>query len=76
MKITVDDAGRVELPKPLRESFRLESDSIAEITRESSELNVFPGVRIIEGPYGRLAFDSSTVITDEIIYGLRDEGRK
>jgi len=79
MEATIDSAGRVLIPKVLRDSLGLQAGSTVDITEYGAGLSLIPSgphARIVEDKYGRLAIDCNTVITDETIYRLRDEGRK
>jgi len=79
MHATVDSAGRVLIPRPLRDSLGIQPGSVVDITEYGAGLAVIPEVpkaRLVMNEYGRLVIDCQTVITDEMIYRLRDEGRK
>ncbi len=78
MKATIDSVGRILIPKQLREALGLTPGSEVDISPYGGGLAVLPGgrtARIVEED-GKLVGDSSTVITDEIMYALIDSGRK
>lgn len=78
MQTTIDSAGRVVVPKALRDELGLTPGSTIDISRYGAGLTLIPGgrtARIIE-ENGRLVAVSETVVTDEMMFALIDAGRK
>jgi AbrB family looped-hinge helix DNA binding protein len=78
MKLTMDKAGRLVVPKPLREALGLGDGGEVDVTVYGAGLQIVPGgrtARIIEVD-GQLVAESDTVITDEMIFGLMDSMRR
>jgi AbrB family looped-hinge helix DNA binding protein len=78
METTIDAAGRIVVPKALRDELGLTPGSIVDISRYGAGLTLIPGgrtARIVEED-GHLAFDSSDAIDDEILFRLIDAGRR
>jgi AbrB family looped-hinge helix DNA binding protein len=78
MKLTMDKAGRLVVPKPLREALGLGNGGEVEVNVYGAGLQIVPGgstARIIEVE-GQLVADSDTVITDEMIFGPMDSMRR
>jgi len=78
MKATIDAAGRILIPKALRDSLGLRSGSSIEITRYGTGLQLTPSgrtARLVEEK-GVLVATADTPIDDEIVFGLIDAGRK
>jgi AbrB family looped-hinge helix DNA binding protein len=78
MKLTMDKAGRIVVPKPLREALGMGDGGEVDVSVYGGGLQIIPGgrtARIVEVD-GRLVADSETVITDEVIFGLMDSIRR
>lgn len=78
METTIDAAGRIVVPKVLRDELGLTAGSTVDISRYGAGLALIPGgrtARIIEED-GRLVVDCDTVIDDDILFGLIDTGRR
>ncbi len=78
MQTTIDSAGRVVVPKALRDELGLTPGSTIDISRYGAGLTLVPGGRtaqIVE-ENGRLVASSETVVTDEMMFALIDAGRK
>lgn len=78
MKLMMDRAGRLVVPKPLREALGLAEGGEVEVSIYGAGLQVIPGgrtARLVDVD-GRLVADSNTVITDETIFGLIDALRR
>jgi AbrB family looped-hinge helix DNA binding protein len=78
MKLTMDKAGRLVVPKPLREALGLGDGGEVDVSVYGAGLQIIPRsrtARIVEID-GRLVADSDTVITDEIIFELMDAVRR
>jgi AbrB family looped-hinge helix DNA binding protein len=78
MKLTMDKAGRLVVPKPLREALGLGDGGEVDVSVYGAGLQIIPRsrtARIVEID-GRLVADSDTVITDEVIFELMDAVRR
>jgi AbrB family looped-hinge helix DNA binding protein len=74
----MDAAGRVVVPKPLRDSLGLHAGSVVEISRYGAGLQLVPAsrtARLVEED-GVLVATGDTPIDDEIVFGLIDAGRR
>lgn len=78
MKVVIDGAGRLVVPKPLRDALGLVPGSTVELTRYGAGLSVVPtgrtaqivqedGVRVVGG---------TTPLDDEVLFALLDDGRR
>jgi AbrB family looped-hinge helix DNA binding protein len=78
MKAVVDAAGRIVVPKPLREAMGLRAGSTVEISRYGAGLQLIPTGRTarLEDEDGVLVATGETAIDDEVVFGLIDAGRK
>jgi len=78
MKLTMDKAGRLVVPKPLREALGLRDGGEVDVSIYGGGLQIVPGgrtARIVEVD-GQLVAESDTVVTDEMIFGLIDSLRR
>jgi len=78
MEATVDDVGRIVLPKPLRDRLRLTPGTKVDVSEYGDGLHVAPVGRTarLEERGGRLVAVAETVITDDDVLGLIDAGRR
>lgn len=78
MEATVDEVGRIVLPKPLRDRFRLTPGTKVDVSEYGNGLHVAPVGRTarLEEQNGRLVAVAETRITDEDVLGLIDAGRR
>ena len=79
MDVTVDSTGRVLIPKKLRDALGLTAGSKVDISEYGIGLALVPESRtgqVVKDARGRSVLTGTTVITDEIIFDLRDAGRK
>ncbi len=78
MRAVVDQAGRIVVPKPLREAVGLQAGSTVEISRYGAGLQLIPTGRTarLEEESGVLVAAGETTIDDEVVFGLIDLGRK
>lgn len=78
MQATVDQVGRIVVPKALRDRLGLVAGSIVDISLYGDGLHVAPGGRTarLERRDGVLVAVSDTVITDEDVANLVDSIRR
>lgn len=77
MEVKVDSVGRILLPKALRDAVGLHPGSTVDISFYGAGLQITPGgrtARLVEED-GLLVAAGDTVVTDEMMYRLIDEGR-
>ena len=78
MKATVDAAGRVVLPKPLRDALGLEAGASVDITFYGSGLHLVPHgrtARLVKED-GLLVATGDGKIDDEVVRALIESGRR
>ena len=78
MKTSIDAAGRVVVPKPLRDALGLTAGSTVDISRYGAGLTLLP-----VGPTARLVDESGVLVAtgetgldDQALFGLIDAGRR
>jgi len=79
MRTTIDAAGRLVVPKPLREELGFAPGLELEVTAVDGHLEVaVPSrVRVEEGPYGvRFAADTGQPLTAEQVRVVLERGRR
>jgi AbrB family looped-hinge helix DNA binding protein len=78
MKAVVDAAGRIVVPKPLREAMGFRAGSTVEISRYGAGLHVIATGRTarLEEEDGVLVVAGETTIDDADVFDLIDSGRK
>jgi AbrB family looped-hinge helix DNA binding protein len=78
MRAVVDSAGRIVVPKPLREALGLHAGSTVEISRYGAGLQLVPAGRTarLTDEDGALVATGETTIDDETVFGLLDAGRR
>ena len=78
MEATIDGVGRIVVPKALRDALGLGAGSTVDISLYGAGLQLIPTGRTarIREVDGRLVADSSTVVTDRLVFDLIDTGRK
>ncbi|MEI2827777.1 MAG: AbrB/MazE/SpoVT family DNA-binding domain-containing protein [Dermatophilaceae bacterium] len=79
MEAKIDSAGRVMLPKSLRDAFSLAPGSVVDISAYGRGLHITPGGRtalLRREPGGRLVAVGDTPVTDEMTFALIDSGRR
>lgn len=78
MRTSIDSAGRIVVPKPLRDALGLMPGSELDISRYGSGLQLIPAGRtarlVDEG--GRLVATGEASIDDDIVFKLIDSGRR
>lgn len=78
MKATIDGLGRLVVPKPLRDALGLTPGTVVDLSRYGAGLQLVPAgrtARIVEVDGGLVA-ESSTEVTDEVVFDLLDAGRR
>lgn len=78
MRATIDRAGRIVVPKALRDSVGLRAGSEVEVTADGAGIRIeaIAGVGLVEEG-GRLVIPASGVaIDDELVQALRDADRR
>jgi AbrB family looped-hinge helix DNA binding protein len=78
VEATVDDVGRIVLPKPLRDRLRLTPGTKVDVSEYGGGLQVVPLGRTarLEERDGRLVAVADTTVTDDDVLGLIDAGRR
>jgi AbrB family looped-hinge helix DNA binding protein len=79
MRTTIDAAGRLVVPKPLRDELGLGPGAEVEVAVVDGHLEVaVPSrVRVEEGPYGvRFTADAAEPLTAEQVRELMERGRR
>lgn len=78
MKATIDNLGRVVVPKALRDALGLTPGTTVDLSRYGAGLQLVPAGRTarLRTVDGALVADSTTVVTDEDVFGLLDAGRR
>ncbi len=77
MEATVDDVGRIVVPKPLRDRLRLVPGTKVDVSEYGDGLHIAPSGRTarLEERDGRLVAVSDTPVTDDDVLALVDAGR-
>lgn len=78
MRLTMDQAGRIVVPKALREAIGLDEGGPLDVSVYGAALHLTPGgrtARLVQTGQGLVA-QSDTVVTDEMVFGLIDAGRR
>ena len=68
MRVTIDKAGRIVVPKAMRDELGLDPETPLEIELVDGRLELSPpesSARIVEGPHGPVIETAGTTITDE-----------
>lgn len=78
MKTTIDGAGRVVVPKVLRDRLGLTPGSTVDVSPYGAGLQLMPVSRTarLRTVRGALVAESDTVITDEDVFALLDADRR
>jgi AbrB family looped-hinge helix DNA binding protein len=79
MRTTIDAAGRLVVPKPLREELGFAAGTELELTAVDGRLEVaVPSrVRVEEGPHGvRFAAESNEPLTADQVRAVMERGRR
>ncbi len=78
MKATIDALGRLVVPKPLRDALGLTPGTVVDVSRYGAGLSLIAEgrtARIVESDGGLVA-ESSTAVTDEVVFDLLDAARR
>lgn len=78
MQTTIDAAGRIVVPKQLREALGLTPGTTLDISWYGAGLQIVPRgrtARLVEED-GHLVIDGTTPIDDDVVYALVDSVRK
>ena len=78
VKATIDGLGRLVVPKPLRDALGLKPGTVVDLSRYGTGLQLVPAgrtARIVKTDDGLVA-ESSTEVTDEVVFGLLDAARR
>jgi len=79
MEATIDSAGRLLLPKSLRDAFGLAPGSTVDVSPYGGAVQITPGgrtARLERDVDGHLVARSKTVVTDDAMFALIDAGRR
>ncbi|MDR0592758.1 MAG: AbrB/MazE/SpoVT family DNA-binding domain-containing protein [Bifidobacteriaceae bacterium] len=79
MIVTIDPAGRVLIPKSLRQSLGLEPGAKVDVTAYGAGLSLTPlgrTARLVRNRFGHLVGQSDTKVSEEMIFALIDQGRR
>ena len=78
MEATIDQAGRVLLPKPLRDALGLLQGTKVDVSWYGAGVQIIPAgrtARLIEED-GALVATGETQIDDDVVFNLIDAGRR
>lgn len=78
MQTTIDSAGRIVVPKPLRDAVGLVPGATVDISQYGAGLQLVPAgrtARLVDED-GVLVVTGATIIDDETVFGLIDAGRR
>lgn len=78
VKATIDALGRLVVPKPLRDALGLTPGTVVDVSRYGPGLSLIPEGRTarIVASDGGLVAESSTTVTDEVVFDLIDTARR
>lgn len=78
MKLTIDRAGRLVVPKPLRDALGLPHGGTVDVSIYGAGLQLVPSgptASLVEVD-GHLVADSATIVDDEMVFDLINAGRR
>ena len=78
METTIDGLGRIVVPKALRDALGLAPGTRVDVSRYGAGLQLVPSgrtARLVEED-GALVAVSDTAVTDDVLFGLIDAGRR
>jgi len=78
METTIDSAGRLVVPKALRDRLGLLPGSKVDVSQYGVGLQILPVSRTarLRKSGGRVVAESDTVVTDDDVFDLIDAGRR
>lgn len=78
MQTTIDAAGRIVVPKPLRDALGLVPGTMLDVSSYGSGLTIVPQGRTAQlvEEEGRLVATSERAVTDDDVLSLIDAGRR
>jgi AbrB family looped-hinge helix DNA binding protein len=78
MRTTIDSAGRLVVPKALRDLLGLEPGTSVDVSRYGAGLQLIPVSRTarVRTVRGTVVAESDTVITDDDVFALIDSDRR
>lgn len=78
MQTTIDGAGRIVVPKALRDLLGLGPGATVDVSQYGAGLQLIPVGRTarLRKERGTLVAESDTKITDDDVFGLIDAGRR
>lgn len=80
MRTTIDAAGRLVVPKPLREELGFSPGTMLEVRAVDGHLEVVVpsrGVRVVDGPHGvHLAAGGADTLSAEQVRDVMERGRR
>lgn len=78
METKLDAAGRIVVPKPLRDALGLTAGATVDISRYGAGLQIVPAGRTarLVDEAGVLVATGETTIDDDTVFGLIDAGRR
>jgi AbrB family looped-hinge helix DNA binding protein len=78
VKTTIDSLGRIVVPKALRDALGLVPGATVDLSRYGAGLQLVPAGRTarLTEVDGALVADSTTPVTDDVVFGLLDSGRR
>jgi len=78
METSMDSAGRIVVPKPLRDALGLTAGSTVDISRYGAGLQLVPNGRTarLVDESGVLVATGETAVDDDVVLGLIDSGRR
>ena len=79
MEATIDSAGRILLPKALRDALGLVPGTKVDVSSRGGSVQITVGgrtARLQRDDEGRLVAVSDTIVTDESMFAIIDAGRR
>jgi len=79
MQVTIDKAGRIVVPKTMRDELGLTPETALEIELVDGRIELSPpesSARIVEGRYGPVIETAGATITDELVRQTLDAVRE